>query len=488
LGLLTAGDMRELAPLPQTARALPIKPAASLSRPLLQALPICVVILAGMALGSGALSTAGALGAWAAAIISPPAGLAILAFMTPLKSPVLAAPGFNTFLVGAILLGCVYRLPIDRPNLRPSLALLLLLAFTLYVAVQQLPELAAGYPGPVSHHIGYLFIQFSTLAAVAVAAAYVTRGRAVAPFLAASLLGAVVAAILTIAVYVLPAGPLANLVVQPEPGSRVVGPFGDPNYFGLFQATAISAALAMYVIARSRRVRLLLAGTLIVLGIAFAIALSRAALVALAAGVVTLAFTRSRRTGLLAVLAVAVFVFVVYPVYLQLRLLADAGALPATQAALVLERSDASRLAAALAGPQMFMTSPVFGIGFGQYPLMSGRYTGYPIESHNWYMNVLAEQGLVGVLLWVPMLAAITRALVRATSPARSVGLAVFVTYAVGSVFLQPPYSVQTSAFAVIVVVTALAGSWSQLAATGGAGANPAEWDAEQRSLRRPRR
>jgi O-antigen ligase len=473
VGFLTAGQIRAHAPVRATALALPAKAAPSVYRPLVQAIPICVVILAGMALGSGALSTAGAVGAWAAAIISPPAGLAILAFMTPLKSPVLAAPGFNTFLVGAILLGCAYRLPIDRPNLRPSLALLLLLAFTLYVAVQQLPHLVAGYPGPVSHHIGYLFIQFSTLTAVAVAAAYVIRGRAVAPFLAAGVLGAAVAAILTIAVYVLPAGSLANLVVRPEPGSRVVGPFGDPNYFALFQATAISAALAIFVIARSRTVRLLLAATLILLGIAFAIALSRAALVALAAGVLTLAFTRSRRTGLLAVAAVAVFVFVVYPVYLQLRLIADGGALPVAQAAVVLERSDASRLAAALAGPQMFMTSPVFGIGFGQYPLMSGRYTGYPIESHNWYMNLLAEQGLVGVLLWVPMLAAITVALVRAQTPARSVGLAVFVTYAVGSVFLQPPYSVQTSAFAVIVVVAALAGSWSRLVASGAPALSP---------------
>jgi O-antigen ligase len=456
------------APLLARAIALPMQAPPSVYRPLLQGLPICAVILVGMALGSGAMATAGAVGAWAAAIISPPAGLVILAFMTPLKSPALAAPGFNTFLVGAILLGCAYRLPIDRPRIRPSPALLLLLAFTLYVAVQQLPELLAGYPGPVSHHIGYLFIQFATLAGIAVAAAFVMSGRAVEPFLAAGILGALTAASLAVAVFVLPTGWVANLVVRPEAAARVVGPFGDPNYYGLMQATAAAACLALIPIARSTTARLLLVATLVVIGISFSIALSRAALVALAAGFLVLAFTRSRRSGLLAIGGLAAFVLVVYPVYMQLRLLADAGALTVVQASVGLERSDASRIAAALAGPQLFATSPVFGIGFGQYPLMSGRYTGYPIESHNWYMNVLAEQGLVGVLLWVPMLAAITLALVRAKTPAKSVGLAVFVTYAVGSAFLQPPYSVQTSAFAVIVVVSALAGSWSRLAATGG--------------------
>ena len=114
----------------------------------------------------------------------------------------------------------------------------------------------------------------------------------------------------------------------------------------------------------------------------------------------------------------------------------------------------------------MFATAPLFGIGFGHYALMSGRFTGYAIESHNWYANVLAEQGLVGVALWIPMLAAIAIQLLRAPRAARSVGLAVFVVYATGSAFLQPPLSVQTSAFAVIVVVAALVGDWSRFAAT----------------------
>ncbi len=439
------------------------KPWAADYRPLLQALPICAAILVGMGLGIGPLALVAALSAFGAAILSPPAGLAILAFMTPLLPPsVIPAPGFNTLLVGAIILGSVYRLPIDRPTLRPGLPLLLLFAFTLYVGAQQLPELLSGYAGTDGRRIGYLFIQLATLTGVAVAAAFVLRGRPAAPFVIAGIIGASIAASLAIAVNVLPPGTVTNLVDQTNPTARVVGPFGDPNYFGLFQATAIAACLGLIVIVKSRWLRGLVAVASLVLAIAFAIALSRAALLALATGFVALAFSRSRRTGFVTIGALVVMALVVYPLYLQFRLIADAGVLSSAQQTIVLERSDASRLAAALAGPQMFLTAPLFGVGFGQYELLSGRYAGYAIESHNWYMNVLAEQGLVGILLWIPMLAAVTLRLVRSTRATRSFGLAVFVTYAVGSVFLQPPLSVQTSAFAVIVVVAALIGDWGR--------------------------
>ena len=418
-----------------------------------------------MALGSGPLAAGGAIVAFIAAIISPPVGLAVFALMASLKSPAaIPAPGFNTFLVAAVLLGCMYRLPIDRPRIRPSLPLVLLLTFTLYVGLQQLPEFAAGYMGPESRRIGYLFIQLATLAGVAVAAAFVLRGRNPAPFLVAGVIGALIAAILALGVYILPPGSVTNLVDRSDATSRVVGPFGDPNYFGLYLATVLSACLAMVAIVRSWTLRMLLAATSIVLGFALSIALSRAGLVALAAGVLALAFSRSRRIGLVAVGAIAVLALVVYPIFLELRLSADAGRLSTQLQAVALERSDASRLAAALAGPQMFATSPIFGIGFGQYPLVSGRYAGYPIESHNWYINILAEQGLVGLFLWIPMLAAIALRLFRVPRAARSVGIAMFVTYAVGSGFLQPPLSVQTSSFAVIVVAAALAGDWSRLA------------------------
>src|SRR6185295_9125904 len=118
-------------------------------------------------LGVAPLQIAASVLALIAAVASPPVGLAVLAFMAPLKSPpAIPAPGFNTLLVIAILLGSIYRLPIDRPSLRPSLPILLLLGFILYATAQQVPALASGYSDAQSHHIGYLFIQLATLAGV----------------------------------------------------------------------------------------------------------------------------------------------------------------------------------------------------------------------------------------------------------------------------------------------------------------------------------
>ena len=299
---------------------------ASEYRPLLASLSISAVILAGMALGSGPLTAAGAVAAFAAAIAAPPVGLAVLAMLAPLKSPAsVPAPGFNTILVVALLLGCVYRLPIDRPTFRLSLPLLMMLGFLAFVTVQQLPDLASGYAGEGSHRTGYLFIQVATLAGMALAAGYVLRDRRPGPFLAAGISGAVIASLLGIATYVLPSGSVANLVDLSDPLARIVGPFGDPNYFALFCATAIAACAGMIVVVRSGRLRLLLAVAAITISLSLIVALSRASVLALGAGLVTLAFTRGRWTGILTIGLFAVLTLAVYPLLLESRLEADAG-------------------------------------------------------------------------------------------------------------------------------------------------------------------
>lgn len=460
----------------QPAASESIESRYRIDRALLLGLTICAAIVAGIALVSAPLQIAASLVAFASALVSPVTGVIVLAFMAGVKSPfAVPAPGFNTLLVLTILLGCIYRLPIERPSLRPSLPALLLLGFLLYVSAQQVPAFLAGYTDSTSHHIGYLFIQLATLTGVAIAAALVLRNRSPVPFLIAGLLGALMAAVLAIGVVVLPAGSVGNLVDYPDAVSRPVGPFGDPNYFSLFEATAIAACIGRAVITRSFRVRLLLLGVALLLGIGMAIALSRAALLALGAGLIVLAFMRSRRAGFTTLAAIAVLALVVYPLFLAQRLAADAGALSLAQQSIGLQRSDASRIAAALVGPQMWATSPILGIGFGEYPLTTARFIGYSIESHNWYMNILAEQGLVGIALWIPMLAAVGVRLAHLGPAAKSVGVAVFTTYVVGSAFLEPPLSVQTSTFAVVAVVAALVGDWSRLPGARRLGIGPGE-------------
>jgi O-antigen ligase len=437
---------------------------ASEYRPLLAALPVAGAIVAGTALNNAPLMTAAALAAFVTALVSPTSGLAIIALMAPLKSPpVIPAPGFNAFLVGATLLGCVYRLPLDKPRIRITAPLLLLLAFVVYVFVQQVPDMLSGYAGVEGHQVGYQFGQLLANAGLVVAAAFVLRGRTALPFVGAGLISAVFAAVIAIATLGPPAtGPLGNLVGVSDAGSRATGAFGDPNYFGVFEATAISTSIAWLVSTRSLRSRLVLLGASSVIALALLVALSRGALLAVLAGVLTLVFARSVRAGILAIGVAALVVFIAYPLFVQWRLAVDFGA-PSAQAYAALAQSDQARLEAALAGPQLFASAPLFGIGFGHFFYMSKWYVGFPIDAHDWYVIVLAEQGIVGVCLWIPMLAAIAGALYRVSRSPRSLGYAVLAAYAVGCVSLEPPDSVQTSAFAVIVIVAAVVGDWTGL-------------------------
>jgi O-antigen ligase len=218
---------------------------------------------------------------------------------------------------------------------------------------------------------------------------------------------------------------------------------------------------------------LLLIGTSVVLVWALATALSRGALIALLAGLLILAFAQSRRAGILAIGVAIVLVAVAYPLFVQWRVTADQGG-PTAQAYAILAESDQARLDAALAGPQLFASAPLFGIGFGHYSFMSAQYVGFPIESHDWYLNVLAEEGIVGIALWVPMLVAVAIGLRRRSRSPRSVGYAVLATYAVGCAFLQPPDSVQTSALAVLMIVAAVVGDCAVVPADGyGRQSNP---------------
>ena len=316
----------------------------------------------------------GVLAALLVSIASPATGLVVLAFMAPLKPPpAIPAPGFNLVLISAILLGCVYRLPIERPRLRAAPALLLLAAFVLYAFVQQLPELLSGYADPRAHDVGYLFYQLLAGFGTIVAAGLVLRNRSPYPVLVALLLSAVFAVALAI-VTADGGGSLEGLVAKSDLASRSSGPFGNPNNFGQFLAYACTLALAWFVTAGSSRVRLSLVLAVGVIGYGLSLSLSRGAVATLLAGLVALAFTRGRALGLTAVAAALVLVIVGYPLLVEWRLTNETGSASAAAAA-GLAASDTGRFGAVLAAPALLAISPVFGIGFGQYKFMSALVT-----------------------------------------------------------------------------------------------------------------
>jgi len=382
--------------------------------------------------------------------------------MAPLKAP--PVPAFGTVLVAAVLLGSILRLPVDRP--RPSLPapLALCLAFVLYVAVQQLPDMLDGYRGAEGYLVGSLFLQLLTCAGAVVATGVVLAGRDPLPMFVALLASAAFAAVLAIAgASGSVGGPLANLVARPDGLARAVGPFGNPNYFGQFLASAVALAAAWWAVSRSWRVRWMLLSVLILIGVGLTLSLSRGGFVALLGGLAAATLVRNRRLGLATICVGAVVVLVAYPAFVEWRLGGPSG--PEAQAALAsLARSDGARLGGVLAGVPLFLSSPMVGVGFGHYSFETVILAGapVPIAAHNWYMNVLGELGIVGIALWLGVLAAVAVGLRSRPEAARSIGAAAFGTLVIGSAFLEPPASFQASALTIGVLAAALVGDWSK--------------------------
>jgi O-antigen ligase len=422
------------------------------------------LLVASMALRVQPLVLASSAAILATALVAPYVGLLVSALLANLRPPDgLPPPGLQILLAGAILLGWVYRLPIDRPRLRLTLPLALFGGFELYTFAQQLPELAGGYSGDVGHLVGYQFYQVSGGFGLMLAAALVLPGRDPRPVVAAVLGSAVLAAMLAIASEVTVTLPplLVGLVAANDFGIRAVGSFSNPNYFGFAGALATTTALAWASITESPRMR---AALLLAAGIcagALVLTLSRGGIVTLLAGLSVLAFVRFRYRGVLAMMAILIAFGLVYPFLANYRL-GSTGDSPSAEALAVQEQSDRERAAAVLAGPQIWATSPVFGVGFGHYSFVSARFSGNlgATAAHNWYVNVLAEEGLVGALLWLLALLAVALALRRRPAEPRILGLSVLLAFAVGSLFLEPPDSFQSSALPILVITAALAATW----------------------------
>ena len=432
--------------------------------PILVAAALAGLLVGSMALHVQALVLASSAAILLTAVVAPYTGLLIAALTATLRPPDgVPTPGLPILLAGAILLGWVYRLPIDRPRLRITLPLALLGAYELYSFAQQLPELAGGYSGDVGHLVGYQFLQMSGGFGLILAAALVLPDRDPRAVIGAVIASAVLAAVLGIISDVSVSLPplLVGLVADNEFGVRAVGTFGNPNYFGFVEALATTAALAWCAVTRSPRLR---AGLLLAAGVcvgALVFTLSRGGIITLLAGTSLLAFIRFRVAGVVAIATILLAFVLVYPVLSNYRL-ASAGDSPSAEALQQAAESDRERAATVLAGPQVWATSPLFGVGFGHYSFVSARFSGNlgATFSHNWYVNVLAEQGLVGAALWLPALLAVALALRRRPIAPRTVGFAVLLAFAVGSLFLEPPTSFQASALPILVITAALVAAW----------------------------
>ena len=154
-----------------------------------------------MAIGSAVLVLLASGLALATALLSPTLGLIAVAFLAPFpRPPVIPTPGLYVALIGAIGLGLILRMPVERPRLHwPSPVVWLIGAFLLYIAAHLVGGLLDGAGGPDATTVMQQFSQVMTGVLAFIVTTFVLSGRSPFPVLAALLVSAAVVAATAIA-------------------------------------------------------------------------------------------------------------------------------------------------------------------------------------------------------------------------------------------------------------------------------------------------
>jgi O-antigen ligase len=394
-----------------------------------------------------------------AAVLSPPAAFAALAVIVPMPEPeLLSPPGIVAVLVAASAMGLVLRIPFERPSVRVSPGIVLVLGYLLLSAVSLIPTIT-NYPVHEETSATLEFIHMASGVGVFLIAVYLFRTVPAWPILAITGAMATLAAIVAIADF----GHVTSIVglfsgLAPLPDeARAAGLFSNSNYFAFFSSQVLILLIAMLGTTR-RASRLLVGVAVVAVAVGLALSLSRGGYLGAGTGLFVLLWLRNRRAAIALLVAAILAVLVLYPVFLAFRLTISAGSTDLS-AYLDQQRSEHWREQAFGAGIQMFLGSPVLGVGFGMFQFLSPAFIGFSpaTYSHDQWLDLLAEQGIVGVGFMLAIIASLMVALRHATHPLRNAAIAMLVAYAVESLFINSLTSIQISGTIFLVLALVLA-------------------------------
>jgi hypothetical protein len=200
---------------------------------------------------------------------------------------------------------------------------------------------------------------------------------------------------------------------------RVYGTFDQPNPYAGYLNLPLSIALALMVLGSSWLTRILAGLTSAFIAGAVYLTQSRGGEIALASAllfIVIVGLPHLRRfVALMALAGLAVVelffsgwipAYVITPVLKYLGIIQISFVTPSVQ-----DYSTAERLAHWIAGARMFMDHPLTGVGIGNYP---DAYSHYFVtifvnslgHAHNYYINIAAETGSIGLTAFLLFLMA----------------------------------------------------------------------------------
>jgi len=205
-----------------------------------------------------------------------------------------------------------------------------------------------------------------------------------------------------------------------ETSLRIYGTFDQPNPYAGYINLPLSIAVALMLLGSNWKTRILAGTTAVLLATAELLTQSRGGEIAIVAALVFIVAVGMFRLriflGLLAVAALGAIEAILaglIPVYIFNPLLAKLGLIgislmyPNNQTF-----STAERLAHWIAGLHMFFDHPLLGVGIGNYPDAYSHYfvtifTDPLGHAHNYYINIAAETGSIGLIAYLLFLLAI---------------------------------------------------------------------------------
>jgi O-antigen ligase len=396
------------------------------------------------------------------AVVAPTAGLTGAAAIVTFRPPaILGIVGFAPTLVFAISIGCFIRLLLERPSLKLRFATL---AIVLYGVVCVYDYLRVGGNVILAREIGTTvqMVDIGSGLVLLLSAMYLGtrmgRGVLFATVLAAMGVVAMMGLITWSPDLLTSFGRLTFLRLTDYTG-RAFGPFFNPNYFGVCEALVLVFIAAWPAGPDSRWWKLARLVVGFCVGAGLVMSMARGAVLAAEVGLVVLAFLRGRRTGLMGLVLAVLFLLIVFPRFVDWRLSITFG--PDLQRAhAALDQSSGWRLDTLVAGLKLFRNDPIFGVGLGQFHYLSPRYLAPGVlitYSHDSYVDVLAEQGLLGVGAYLLMMLGIGWTLLRSAAPGVRGLLALFAVFLVPGLTTEPVSSLQTTGIFWILLGVGLA-------------------------------
>ncbi len=201
---------------------------------------------------------------------------------------------------------------------------------------------------------------------------------------------------------------LMNIVSGTE-GYRILGTYGDPNFFAQIMVVIIPIALNRFLYEKKTELKFLAAWSLAASFFTVIFTFSRGGFLALCCILALIVFIR--KLPLIAILSGILILLILIPfippTYFD-RIVTILEYLPFSGADVRSEVSLRGRMSEYEVGFRMFLDHPILGIGYENY---AANYLNYSVKlgldprrtersAHSLYLEVLAEQGLLGLLMF----------------------------------------------------------------------------------------